>query len=115
MLIPKYENIVDKDHLRFIASLPCLITGWNDVQAAHIRKGNNAGMAYKSGDNCAVPLSVIEHAKQHSMGDESKYWDKYGGIDKVTELANNIYKVSGNRIAALRLIYEWRLGWKSFS
>lgn len=67
-------------HLRFIRRLPCLVTGRRDVEAAHVRFGDIAryfkyetGAGEKPHDKWAVPLSVAEHRRQHSMN-ERDYW-----------------------------------------
>lgn len=104
----KVKKIRSKKHLKFIASLPCLITGRDDVQAAHIRIGNNAGMALKSGDDCTIPLSCEEHAKQGRMG-EIAYWEQHGGIKKATELAHKLYALTGDRESAREAIARWKM------
>lgn len=104
MLIPKNKPIRNKAHLKFIASLPCCVSCAYGVQSAHIRKGNNSGMGFKSGDDCTVPLSLREHNLQHQIGCEEKYWKPYGGYERATKLAKDLFRVSGNREAALELI-----------
>jgi hypothetical protein len=99
----KIKPIRSEKHRRFIASLPCVISGRSDVQAAHIRRGNVCGTGLKPGDNCCVPLSIEEHAKQHVIG-ELRYWYPYGGYEKATVLAKSLYAVSGDREKALELI-----------
>ncbi|MGH1376655.1 MAG: putative HNHc nuclease [Alphaproteobacteria bacterium] len=99
----KTPKIRSKKHLKFIANLPCVICRKTDVQAAHVRSGNGAGMGLKSGDDCVVPLCVKHHTKQHSMN-ERTFWSYYGGIENATRLANALFNVTGNNIDALRLI-----------
>lgn len=107
MLIPKTTFIRDEKHRRFIASLPCLISGSNEVQAAHIRKGSICGVALKPSDEMTIPLSVEQHMIQHKIG-ETAFWEQYGGIPRVRKLASDLYGVTGDRKAAMRLIMEWR-------
>lgn len=102
MLLAKTEYIRDEKHRRFIASLPCVICCRTDVQAAHIRHGNDAGMGLKSGDDCVVPLCVDCHRRQGEQT-EFAFWSAFGGVKKATKLAHNLYKVSGDRDAALIL------------
>lgn len=103
----KIPKIRSRKHLQFISQLPCVITRHTEVQAAHIRSGNGAGMGLKSGDDCVVPLYWREHLLQHECG-ELMYWSQYGGIGKATELAKALYANTGNNEAALRLIGEFR-------
>lgn len=71
-----------QDHLRFIRSLPCLITGLRPVEAAHIRMaapsyGKRAvGTGEKPDDRWTVPLDPGKHREQHSMG-ELGFWIKH--------------------------------------
>jgi len=99
----KQPKIRSKKHLKFIASLPCLICRRTDVQAAHIRHGNGAGMGLKSGDDCTVPLCIACHANQHENGEEM-WWGVRGGIDKATGLAKDLYAVSGDTVEGMKLI-----------
>ena len=94
-------------HRRFIASLPCIITLASNVQAAHIRLNNGGGMGLKPADWYCVPLSVEMHEKQHRIG-ELRFWYAYGGHERASVLARQIYNVTGDRDAALGFIMEWR-------
>lgn len=93
-------------HRRWIANLPCVVCNRHDVQAAHIRIGNNAGMGLKSGDDCTIPLCCECHRIQGEG--ERKFWEPYGGIEEATNLAKELYKVSGDNIEAFKLIVRWR-------
>jgi hypothetical protein len=103
---PKQNREKKLKHRRWIASLPCVITGAHDVQCAHISKGRHS-MGMKACDSMCVPLSCSQHAKQHGMSEE-KFWEPHGGIDRAKALANALYEVSGDNIEALRLIQKWR-------
>lgn len=95
MTMLKEYKVRNKKHLRFVASLPCLICKIEGMtQAAHIRSGNQAGMSLKSGDDCTVPLCVSCHSKQHQG--ERKFWQPYGGIENVTTLAKMIHASTGD-------------------
>jgi hypothetical protein len=102
MLVKKENRIRDEKHRRFIASLPCCVTGHTDVQCAHVSEGKRS-IGLKSGDNFCLPLSVNEHRIQHEIG-ELTYWSHFGGIDRAKKLANDLYKVSGDTDAALALL-----------
>ena len=102
----KQTRIRSKAHLKFIASLPCVVTGGHEVQAAHIRTGC-LSMGMKPCDSLTVPLHWMEHARQHTMN-EAAFWEPYGGIDRVKQLARDLYAVSGDKDAAIMLITEFR-------
>lgn len=109
MLIPKTNYIRDKRHLKFLSTLPCVISGKSgECQAAHIRSGCHAGIGLKSGDNCALPLDHIIHAEQHKTGSEAKFWAKYGGIDKAIELANGLHVRTGDYGTCVMMIARFR-------
>lgn len=101
----KKPIIRDKNHLKFIASIPCCVSGRGGVQAAHIRYGCFS-MGMKPGDNYTVPLNHLEHARQHKIG-ESQFWED---INNAMALANLLYENTGNRELCLELIKKFRMG-----
>lgn len=108
MLLPKQNRIRDKKHRIFISQLPCLVSGATNVQCCHIRSGCfSAGM--KPCDSLCLPLSCEEHSEQHRVG-EVKYWEPYGGTERATELAKELYKHTGDRDKALELMEEFTDG-----
>lgn len=84
----KRIRIEDADHLAFIRSLPCVVTGYTNekhlIEAAHVsyadlRYGKlGRGKGTKEDDCWTVPLWTIEHAAQHALGDERRYWREHG-------------------------------------
>ena len=106
MMIPKTTFIRDEKHRRFIASLPCLITGASDVQACHVRKQNGGGVGLKPSDEFCLPLSCDQHRIQHDCG-EVEFWRPHLGYKRATKLARDLYAVTGDREKALELIGEW--------
>jgi hypothetical protein len=103
----KRKYIRDEKHRRFIASLPCIITGKSDVQCAHIRKGNHGGAGLKPSDEYCVPLCVSQHSYQGDIG-EVAFWYPYGGYIRASELALELYACTGNREKALEVIARWK-------
>lgn len=102
----KESRIRDKKHLKFIASLPCCVSGHTDVQAAHIRNGClSCGM--KPSDSKTVPLYWKEHLKQHETS-EKKYWESFGGVEKALLLASFLYENTGNKEACLSYINKFK-------
>lgn len=105
------QQIFDSEkYRRWIASLPCVVSGARNVQCAHIRRGYDAGIARKPPDWRTLPLSVEEHAKQHEIG-ELNYWYPYAGYENAVALAKKIYDVRFNAPAATQLIEDWRRRW----
>jgi len=101
-----------EDHLVFIRSLPCLITGKRPVDAAHIRYGDlrygkpHAGAGEKPSDQYTVPLHHEVHMQQHSQGDEAAWW-KSQGIDPL-EAAGRLWLVSGDQEAGEMVVAAYR-------
>ena len=107
-LLPKQNRIRDKKHRKWIASLPCCVSGRTETQAAHIRdQCFSAGM--KPGDDLCIPLDYKEHALQHKIG-EKLYWQPHGGIDKAKQLAKDLYAIRGDTDKAMMLIVRFKNG-----
>ncbi len=77
------RRIRDKDHLRFVASQPCLVCGRSPGHAHHIRFAQPRAMGRKVSDEWTVPLCATHHRSLHTVGDEEKWW-KERQIDPVT-------------------------------
>ncbi|UXN66413.1 hypothetical protein N8E89_25120 (plasmid) [Phyllobacterium sp. A18/5-2] len=98
-------------HLDFIRSLPCLITGARDVEAAHIRYGNMrwgkrlTDIGEKPDDQWVVPLSTKMHREQ--VGDEELWW-REKGIDPVL-VAMALWRATGDEQAGESIIREARI------
>lgn len=89
----------DKDHLEFIRTLPCVVSGVRPVEAAHIRMADpsygkrETGTAERPDDRWVVPLSPAMHREQHS-GSEAEFWTRHG-IDPC-KVALALYAVTGD-------------------
>jgi DNA recombination protein Rad52 len=68
-------RIRDKEHLRHIASLSCLICGREPSQAHHLTHAQPKAMSRKSGDQWVVPLCAIHHRQLHDYGNEGQWWE----------------------------------------
>lgn len=106
----KQETFDSEKYRRWIASLPCLITGARNVQCAHIRMNADAGMGRKPPDWRCVPLSVQQHAWQHDKG-ELRFWYPYAGYENAAALAKRLYELRFNTPEAVKIIEEWRRRW----
>lgn len=80
---PRRKPAKSKDYLKFLHSLPCVVSGKHGVEAAHVSFANpkyghyGRGRGSKSPDRWAIPLSSEEHRRQHSMN-EAEYWRSVG-------------------------------------
>lgn len=90
-----------ESHLGYLRSLNCLVCGDNtSTEAAHLRFSDarivkfNAGVGAKADDFFCVPLCGAHHREQHAMGDERKFWKRYG-IDAVL-YALRLWSCTGN-------------------
>ena len=77
------RRVRDKEHLRFVASQPCLVCGRSPGHAHHIRYAQPRAMGRKVSDEWTVPLCATHHRALHTVGDEETWW-KMRGIDPVT-------------------------------
>lgn len=74
---PNRKPKKNSDYLSFLHSLPCVVSGVLEVQAAHLsyaapRYGHyGRGKGSKAPDRWALPLSAVEHARQHSGNEEA--------------------------------------------
>ncbi|MCH8937713.1 MAG: DUF968 domain-containing protein [Gemmatimonadetes bacterium] len=68
------RRIRDKDHLRYVASQPCLVCGRSPGHAHHIRYAQPRAMGSKVSDEWTVPLCATHHRALHTVGDEEKWW-----------------------------------------
>jgi hypothetical protein len=66
-----------KEHLKFVASQPCLICGRRPSHAHHIRYAQAKGLALKVSDEFTVPLCATHHSENHMTGNELKWWQDH--------------------------------------
>ena len=85
-------RIRDKDHLRYVASRPCLVCGRTPSHAHHIRFAQARALARKVSDAWTVPLCVTHHRSLHDAGDEQLWWQTQK-VDPKTE-AKRLWRTS---------------------
>lgn len=101
----------DEKHLRWIRTLPSLIRGTGDVEAAHVRYGDAlyekppTGLGEKPSDCWTVPLAHELHVAQHRENERS--WWESQGIDPVM-IAILLFTHSGNHEAGINIIRNAR-------
>jgi hypothetical protein len=64
----------DRNHLRFVASQPCLVCGRGPSDAHHIKFAEQRAMGRKSSDKFTVPICRLHHRELHRRGDERAWW-----------------------------------------
>ena len=81
--------MIDRDHKAAVAQLFCIATSIRagvelyGVHVAHLRFSNaaagarNPGLQRKPDDRWVLPLSPMEHRRQHAIGEQT-YWTELG-------------------------------------
>jgi ERF superfamily len=77
----------DRNHLRFVASRPCLCCGRTPSDAHHIKYAEARAMGRKVSDKFTVPVCRLHHRELHWRGDERAWWEAQG-IDRLTTAAD---------------------------
>jgi hypothetical protein len=74
----KTIRLRDKEHCRFIATLPCVICGRTPAEAHHIRFAQPRALGRKVSDEYTVPVCRVHHRELHDYGDEASWWAGVG-------------------------------------
>jgi hypothetical protein len=104
-------EVRNEPHLKFVASLPSVISGRFGCQAAHVSYADprfgkpERGKGKKADDVFTVPLTPQEHADQHNCNERE--WWRQAGIDP-TSVAWLLWNVSGDIDAGIRIITHIR-------
>jgi hypothetical protein len=77
-LISKPVRERDREHLKFVASQPCLVCGRTPSDAHHIKFAEQRAMGRKVGDRFTVPLCRLHHRELHRRGNERLWWESQG-------------------------------------
>ena len=82
-------------HERFVAKLPCAITGTPyGVDVHHILRSGEHGTGKRSSERWAIPLCRNMHRELHDDGNETRFLESYG-IDGPA-LAKALYEATGD-------------------
>jgi hypothetical protein len=76
----------DRDHLRFVASQPCLVCGRTPSDAHHIKFAEQRAIGRKVSDRFTVPICRLHHRELHKRGNERAWWQSQG-IEPLTVAA----------------------------
>jgi len=66
----------DREHLKFVASQPCLICGRAPSDPHHIKFAEQLAMGRKVNDRFSVPICRLHHRELHRKGNERAWWEK---------------------------------------
>ena len=102
LAISEPRRIRSKEHLRFVASHPCLICGRTPSHAHHIRYAQSRGLSLKVSDEFTVPLCAIHHHHIHTTGNEREWWEERK-TDPLT-VASCLWQQSRERFPAVRAV-----------
>jgi hypothetical protein len=68
----------DREHLRFLASQPCLVCGRAPSDAHHLKFAEQRAMGRKVSDKFTVPICRLHHRDLHRRGNERAWWENQG-------------------------------------
>ena len=66
----------NREHLKFVATQPCLACGWSPSDAHHIKFAEQRALGRKVSDEFTVPLCRLHHRELHRRGDERIWWQQ---------------------------------------
>lgn len=75
LTIAEPKRLRDKTHLRFVASLPCLVCGRQPSDPHHLRFAQPRALGMKVSDEFTVPLCRGHHRQLHQVGSELAWWE----------------------------------------
>src|SRR5450631_1542122 len=75
LAIAEPKRLRDKDHLRFVASQPCLVCGRQPSDPHHLRFAQPRALGLKVSDEFTVPLCRGHHRQLHQAGNEVVWWE----------------------------------------
>jgi hypothetical protein len=80
LTLPALRRVRDREHVKSVAKLPCVICGRRPADAHHLRFAQSKALGRKVSDEFTVPLCRGHHREVHRCGDEAVWWEK-SGID----------------------------------
>ena len=76
LAISEPRRVRCKEHLRYVASQPCVICGRSPSHAHHVRHAQPRGLGLKVSDEFTVPLCAIHHDEIHRTLREKEWWQE---------------------------------------
>src|SRR5262245_12082165 len=74
LAISEPKRLRDKEHLKFVATQPCLICGRQPSDPHHLRFAQPRAIGLKVSDEFTVPLCRGHHRQLHHAGNEQAWW-----------------------------------------
>ncbi|MET3838695.1 ERF family protein [Bradyrhizobium sp. OAE829] len=74
LTLPETKRQRDRQHLRFVASHPCLVCGREPCDPHHLRFAQPRGLGQKVSDEFTVPLCRAHHRELHRASKEKDWW-----------------------------------------
>jgi hypothetical protein len=84
LALPEPRRLRDRNHVKFVATHPCLICGRRPSDAHHLRFMQSRALGRKVSDEFTVPLCRGHHREVHRSGDEAAWWKK-ADVDPTVE------------------------------
>ena len=78
LAVPEPRRVRDREHVKAVAKLPCLICGRQPSDAHHLRFAQHPALGRKVSDEFTVPLCRGHHREVHRRGDETAWWKNFG-------------------------------------
>lgn len=72
--LPRPARKREPEHLRFVATQPCLLCGRTPSDAHHLKFAQPRAMSRKASDEFTVPLCRTHHRQLHDSGNEVTWW-----------------------------------------
>jgi ERF superfamily len=82
LALPEPRRVRDRDHVRYVATQPCLVCGRQPSDTHHLRFAQSRALGRKVSDEFTVPLCRGHHREVHRRGDEAAWW-KAAGLDPI--------------------------------
>jgi hypothetical protein len=76
LAISEPKRIRCKEHLRYVASQPCVICGRLPSHPHHVRYAQSRGIGLKVSDEFVIPLCAIHHRQLHQTTKEREWWQE---------------------------------------
>jgi hypothetical protein len=78
LALPEPRRLRDRDHVRALTKLPCLICGRCPSDPHHLRFLQPRSLGRRVSDEFTVPLCRGHHREVHRCGDEAAWWRDLG-------------------------------------
>jgi len=75
LTIAEPKRLRDKEHLKFVATQPCLVCGRQPCDPHHLRFAQPRAIGLKVSDEFTVPLCRGHHRQLHQAGNEEAWWE----------------------------------------